>query len=558
MHCFSMPEQLDECLRARLRDLVRRQRHLPKSAGDLAAAAGACPDERLLVETDAPYLTPQAVRKHRNQPAFVAHTVAFLAELRGVDARGARARRVERNAARAVRLVSDELRRRPASGRRPAEPAADAPLRRAPRPRARSELPDRLEHPRRDRARGRARARRTSCSRSAAGSGVLSEYLAARVAHVHVVEIDERLREALRDALGAARQRRAALGRRDDARPRRAAPAARRRSSRTCPTGSPRARSCARSRSCRRSSVGRDGPARGRRAAGRRARQRRLRRALGARPARLRGARRCARSRAPSSSRCRTSTRCSCGLERRRRARAPARVAGAARALVQRARFAHRRKTLAGSLRCPAGPPARWPRAGPRAPLRGARRSPDGRRAERLVARGVPRARRGARLDERRYRERWRRRRSTSACSSGPPRARRPARARHRDAVDLARRRAHARAAPPAGSERDEVLCPGVPDAPSRTSRRARSRRSATRTGWDAPPLRLSIDKRSRSPAGLGGGSADAAAALRLARRGLGAGRRGLLLELAARPRRRRAGAGRARALARDAAPASS
>ena len=33
------------------------------------------PDERLLVETDAPYLTPQAVRKHRNQPAFVAHTL---------------------------------------------------------------------------------------------------------------------------------------------------------------------------------------------------------------------------------------------------------------------------------------------------------------------------------------------------------------------------------------------------------------------------------------------------------------------------------------------------
>ena len=31
------------------------------------------------METDAPYLTPQVVRKERNQPAFVAHTVAFLA-----------------------------------------------------------------------------------------------------------------------------------------------------------------------------------------------------------------------------------------------------------------------------------------------------------------------------------------------------------------------------------------------------------------------------------------------------------------------------------------------
>ena len=43
------------------------------------------PDERLLVETDAPYLTPQPVRKHPNQPAFVVHTAAFLAELRGVS-----------------------------------------------------------------------------------------------------------------------------------------------------------------------------------------------------------------------------------------------------------------------------------------------------------------------------------------------------------------------------------------------------------------------------------------------------------------------------------------
>ncbi len=56
------------------------------------------------------------------------------------------------------------------------------------------------------------------------GLGVLSEYLAARAAHVHVVEIDERLREPLRDAVGRLRQRDAALGRRDDGRTRRDAP----------------------------------------------------------------------------------------------------------------------------------------------------------------------------------------------------------------------------------------------------------------------------------------------------------------------------------------------
>jgi TatD DNase family protein len=83
MHCFSMPSRLDECL-ARGYAISFAGNVTYKSAGDLAAAAARVPEERLLVETDAPYLTPQAVRKHRNQPAFVAHTLAFLEELRGV------------------------------------------------------------------------------------------------------------------------------------------------------------------------------------------------------------------------------------------------------------------------------------------------------------------------------------------------------------------------------------------------------------------------------------------------------------------------------------------
>ena len=84
MHCFSMPEQLDECL-ARGYWISFAGNVTYPSARELAAAAARVPEERMLVETDAPYLTPQVVRKHRNQPAFVAHTVSFLAQLRGVE-----------------------------------------------------------------------------------------------------------------------------------------------------------------------------------------------------------------------------------------------------------------------------------------------------------------------------------------------------------------------------------------------------------------------------------------------------------------------------------------
>ena len=84
LHCFSMPEQLERCLRQGWWISFAGNVTYP-SAGDLAEAARVVPDEWLLVETDAPYLSPQPVRKQRNQPAFVAHTVAFLAELRGVS-----------------------------------------------------------------------------------------------------------------------------------------------------------------------------------------------------------------------------------------------------------------------------------------------------------------------------------------------------------------------------------------------------------------------------------------------------------------------------------------
>jgi 4-diphosphocytidyl-2-C-methyl-D-erythritol kinase len=62
-------------------------------------------------------------------------------------------------------------------------------------------------------------------------------------------------------------------------------------------------------------------------------------------------------------------------------------------------------------------------------------------------------------------------------------------------------------------AERDEVICPGVEGE----NLAARALRALRERGWDAPPLRIEIEKRTPVAAGLGGGSADAAAVLRLA-----------------------------------------
>jgi TatD DNase family protein len=101
IHCFSMPDRLQECLE-RGYTISFAGNVTYKSATDLAQAARAVPAERLLIETDAPYLTPQAVRKHRNQPAYVAHTAEFIAELRDVSVAELGAT-VERNAERIFR-----------------------------------------------------------------------------------------------------------------------------------------------------------------------------------------------------------------------------------------------------------------------------------------------------------------------------------------------------------------------------------------------------------------------------------------------------------------------
>jgi 4-diphosphocytidyl-2-C-methyl-D-erythritol kinase len=86
----------------------------------------------------------------------------------------------------------------------------------------------------------------------------------------------------------------------------------------------------------------------------------------------------------------------------------------------------------------------------------------------------------------------------------------------------------------PAGAERDEIVCPGVPGTPAENLAGRALKAFRTATGWDAPPLRLRILKRIPVAAGLGGGSADAAAALRLAMHASGLGDDRLLRELGA------------------------
>ncbi|MFM9126723.1 MAG: TatD family hydrolase [Solirubrobacterales bacterium] len=83
LHCFSMADRLDECLAEGWWISFAGNVTYP-SAADLAAAASRVPADRLLVETDAPYLAPQPHRGERNCPAYVVETARFLAELRGV------------------------------------------------------------------------------------------------------------------------------------------------------------------------------------------------------------------------------------------------------------------------------------------------------------------------------------------------------------------------------------------------------------------------------------------------------------------------------------------
>jgi TatD DNase family protein len=85
LHCFSAPELLPVALERGYYVSFAGNVTYPK-AQELREAARDVPRDRLLVETDTPYLSPQPRRGRPNEPANVVHTAVALAEARGEDA----------------------------------------------------------------------------------------------------------------------------------------------------------------------------------------------------------------------------------------------------------------------------------------------------------------------------------------------------------------------------------------------------------------------------------------------------------------------------------------
>jgi TatD DNase family protein len=84
LHCFSMAERIGDCVAHPDWWISFAGNVTYPSAGALRAAALRVPADRLLVETDAPYLSPQPVRGKPNEPANVVHTARALAVERRV------------------------------------------------------------------------------------------------------------------------------------------------------------------------------------------------------------------------------------------------------------------------------------------------------------------------------------------------------------------------------------------------------------------------------------------------------------------------------------------
>lgn len=96
LHCFSSPHMLPTALERGWYVSFAGNATFPKAV-ELRLAAGQVRAERILAETDSPYLAPQAVRGQRNEPANVLHTLAALAQARGEEPAELE-RQIERNA----------------------------------------------------------------------------------------------------------------------------------------------------------------------------------------------------------------------------------------------------------------------------------------------------------------------------------------------------------------------------------------------------------------------------------------------------------------------------
>lgn len=84
-HCFSGDvAQAEECL-SFSGFMLSFAGPLTKQGNSLPAVAQMAPLDRILVETDSPYLVPKPLKVRRNEPLFVKHTAAKLAEIRGLS-----------------------------------------------------------------------------------------------------------------------------------------------------------------------------------------------------------------------------------------------------------------------------------------------------------------------------------------------------------------------------------------------------------------------------------------------------------------------------------------
>jgi len=102
LHCFSEPDLLEPALERGYYVSFAGNVTYPKAAA-LRESAAAVPEDRLLAETDSPYLAPQPVRGRPNEPMHVRHTLSTLADVRGVGVEELEAC-IDENAARAFGL----------------------------------------------------------------------------------------------------------------------------------------------------------------------------------------------------------------------------------------------------------------------------------------------------------------------------------------------------------------------------------------------------------------------------------------------------------------------